>query len=39
MFEIEGNINFYEEINKKDDLDNDDNICLITYLPLREDFV
>ena len=47
MFRIEGGINFYEELYKG--LDDDDNIdsnnegsceeCLITNLPLQEDYV
>jgi hypothetical protein len=37
---IEGNINFYDELYKSlDDEDNDDNVCQITGLPLIDKFV
>jgi hypothetical protein len=39
-YNIEGNIDFYSELfNSLDKDDTDDNICLITGLPLTSDFV
>jgi len=40
MFALEGNINFYEELNKEDNNnDYDENVCLITQLPLSNDYI
>jgi hypothetical protein len=39
MFTIENNINFYDEINKEYDLNDDENKCLITLQVLTDDFV
>jgi hypothetical protein len=39
MFAIENNINFYDEINKGDDLNDDENKCLITLQDLTNDFI
>ena len=33
---LEGNINFYEQLNNLDSDDEDENVCLLTNLPLDD---